>query len=114
MNKLLLVIVTLTFVSCFGGKNYPEVGEKCEITQECFAAVSVEKLEELTKYCVRKDESAVKSMIADGSVTIIMPAYKFKILGVDFPSCKLRVEDIFGETYEVWVSSQFIKEKSVN
>lgn len=111
MKKILLIATIIMLVSCFGGKKYPDVGETCEITEECFAAISVDKLGELTRHCVAKDETAIYAMMSSGYVTTIIPAYRFKLLEVDFPNYKLLVEDLNGNQSEVWVSSQFIKEE---
>lgn len=108
-NLLLLISISLLF-SCGNGKNYPKAGEVCDITEECFAATSKEKLKELTEYCVQQDEYAIEQLIALGDVTTIMPIFDFVLLKAEWPYYKLKVTDLNGETSEWWVSSQFIKE----
>nr|DAT59407.1 MAG TPA: protein of unknown function (DUF4969) [Caudoviricetes sp.] len=111
MKKNLFIILLGLFLlsSCSNNRKLPNIGENCELNQECLSAIDEDSFNELNKVCVRKDESRLKEMIFMGIVYVLKPFYECKMMDTQFAKSKILVKDPTGDEYEVWVSNEFLK-----
>lgn len=111
MKKILFIILLgLTlFFSCNNNGKLPNIGEYCELNQECLSAIDEDSFNELNKVCTRKDESRLKEMISTRDVYVLQPFYEYIMIKSQYGKSKIRVKDSTGDEYEVWVSNEFIK-----
>lgn len=79
-----------------------------KIERECLAATTEANFETLNQVCNRKDEAALKRMIAAGQVYILTPSMTIRMVDHGFAKCKVYVVDL---GIEVWVSTDFIEYK---
>lgn len=108
--KLLLIFIVILITSCGNERKLPNIGEKCNITEQCLSAKDG-YFDELNQVSDKKDEGRLAEMISDGVVMVLETYFEFTMLENSFPKCKIKVTDTRGKEYEVWVSSEFIKEK---
>lgn len=109
-KHLLMILLGILFLSsCGNNGKLPNVGENCELSEECLSAVDEDSFNELNKVCARKDESRLNEMIYSGSVFVLKPFYEFRMVNIQYAKSKIHVKDSMGNEYEVWISNEFIK-----
>lgn len=106
MKKFVYILVSvllLVLASCT--KTY-KVGEKVHTSEECFAAISKDSYNDMTRYSVERDESSIMEMISLGEV-YVLPSYthgEVTDLAVDMYQVDF---DGYGK---LWVASKFIED----
>lgn len=115
MKKLILLVAFLSFAYAnvnpiFANNSNIEStsGKQCKIKKECLAATSEDNFKSLNQVCNRKDEAALKRMIAAGQVYVLKPYYSVTMLDYGFSKCKIHVVQL---DTDVWVSTEFIEYK---
>ena len=115
MKKFLLLflaitmIIPLAYAETSSTNHYQTAQQRvCKIERECLAATTEANFETLNQVCNRKDEAALKRMIATGQVYILTPSMTIRMVDHGFAKCKVYVVDL---GIEVWVSTDFIEYK---
>lgn len=115
MKKLKLftiaIIITVTVISCGSSKNNKRNrGDIAKFKQECLGAISENAYDRMTEISTRMDETAMSFMVKNGEVFVL------PILGDSYyideqKFGKIRIKGVKknGDTYYVWVASEFIK-----
>ena len=108
MKKIiLLVLLSFVLFSCGGSKDSTfKHGDTVIISQECLVSVGEDdNYEQLTKYCVRKDEVGVKNMVLNCTAKVLKQGETAVVVDMSFGKTKIRLSD----GTEVWCASEFLK-----
>lgn len=115
MKKILLLFSAIAMIIPFAyaetsNTNHYQTAQQrvCQIKKECLAATTEANFKTLNQVCDRKDEAALKRMIASGQVYILTPSMTIGMVDHGFIKCKIYVVDL---GIEVWVSTEFIEYK---
>ena len=110
---LVVIITTTTFTSLetsHANQAVISTSQKkiCKIKKECLSATTEANFKILNQVCNKRDESALKEMIAAGKVYILNPSMAISMVDYGFAKCKIYVANL---KTEVWVSTEFVEYK---
>lgn len=115
LKKILLIMlilgamITPSISSMASIKYYSDASatqKTCRIKQECLSATTEENFKILNQVCNRKDEAALKRMIASGQVYILSQKFTIRMLDSGIAKSKIYVTDW---DVSVWLSTEYIE-----
>lgn len=112
LQLTIIYFLLLLFFSCSSSEAFKH-GDIVITTQECLSASSNKDFDKLNKVCVRKDEDALKTMIASGQVYVLPKNtfVKIKELGFGYIEGEVVIAGIHQGKYVV-ISSEFVSKQS--